>query len=139
MAIRIESDYSKEILKVHLEALYKHEAWYSLPKGITGKINNNKLSVGIENGIVFWLGRGKFEGKITTAENGSVLIGNLNSPKVATLTPVVFFAFLMALIPENSISLLLFGLVFCLFGFLLVKADHSQLLEVLNVAAGNGS
>lgn len=139
MSIQIESKYSAEMLQSRIEALYRHKAWYSLPKGVVGRTSKHKICIGIENGIVFWLGRGKLEGEIKSTESGSMLIGKFNSPAVAIFTPVVFILFLLALMPEEIVSLFLLCFVFCVFAFLLVKADHSQLLEALNKAAGNTS
>jgi len=132
MTIKIESKYSKEVLKARLDSLHKHKAWYSLPKGIVGKTKGSKLFIGIENGLVYWAGRGKLVGEVRSTDKGSILIGDLNSPAAAILIPQMFIIFLLALIPEDIISLLLLGTTFSIFGFFLVKADHSLLLKILN-------
>jgi hypothetical protein len=138
MTLNIESAHSKEVLKARLEALYMHNHWASLPKGIFGRSNQYKFTIGVENGPPFaWPGRGKINGKIITNNHGSQFIGEFNSPAIATITPFICMVLMIGIMPENVLPLVLICIVFCLFGYCLVKSDHSLLEQVLNEAAGN--
>jgi len=137
MSIKITSKYPKEIFLKNIENLYKKNKWYSLPKGISGSINNNKVNLGIQAGIIFWLGRGRLKGTLQSNESGSILEGELNSPTTATIIPLIIFAPLLYLAKNEILIISITGVIFCVFGYLLVKADHSQLIEALNEAANN--
>lgn len=137
--VEFTSDISAQELRSRLRSLFKHERWWSLPKGIVGRMDSGRVRIGIENGIVFWPGRGKFEGALKAVGSGSTLVGKLNSPWIATLFPLIFFLPMAILLPQELPKLLILGAVFCGFGYFVVKSDHSQLLEVLREATkGNG-
>ena len=137
MSIKITSKVSKEIFLQNIEKLYKHNKWYSLPKGIKGTINNNKILLCVESGAIFWLGRGKIEGTLRPSKNGSTFEGELSSPIIATLLPLIIFSPLLYLAKNETLTIAIVGLLFCTFGYALVKSDHSQIIEALNEAAEN--
>jgi hypothetical protein len=132
--IEFKSDTSVQEIRDRLSSLYKHEHWWSLPKGIVGDINAGRVRIGIENGVVFWPGRGKFEGLLKEVGPGSTLVGQLNSPWFATLFPLIFVLPIAILMPQELPKLLLLGAVFCGFGYFVVRSDHTQLMEVLRDA-----
>lgn len=135
MTVEIESEFTIPILRERIISLYQHRHWSAFPKGFTGDVKATHFEIAIENGLTFWVGRGKFKGQIVEIEQGSLIVGNLNSSLKAVLFPTIICLFFMAGMPGHWIRILIFGCIFSIIGVLVAKSDHSQLIEAMqNVA-----
>lgn len=129
---KVYSDFTASVLKEKIISLYIQEHWYSPPSGFIGINKGNYVEIGVGNGILLWPGRGRIKGYIQQQQNGCSFEYKLNSPLIAMLFPFILVIFFSALIPNYMLEIAVLGFIFCILGLLLVKADHSQLNELID-------
>jgi len=128
----IESEKDIGTVLNNLKNTLEYKSWKSLPKFTEGKVSGNYISLKVA-GIIYWAGRGEFNGEVKSINGKTVIEGKLNSLLLATVLPLVLILLFPLMWADNDAMIKLFGLsiLFSFFGNWLVRKDHSKIISVL--------